>query len=706
MSLIITVFISFLVDIPNNYLFAPEINIDIEIPPETEGGSQVTLKYIHNGLSFIDTKIISLSQGSRISGGLIILTPQENSPASVSLQGRAWNRVQFGFSDYRPGSKVIFHYDGYTDFYYFEKNAQNKEVFTTIEVPRFWFFSLISRVSTLSSIFIILLAFLFSFFCFFGDFFVNLGKKIFLFISNSVILLSAWKGNMLSKWFLWAGLAFFIPWLLNYAWVLLKNPNPAEYREGANLLMTEYFLQGANPFLLENQPLLNTNKGVLYNLVVLSLAAVFGNTLFIHRLVSLIFILLSCLLVILVLRRLSVPLSFALAGGCVLLACLLFYVSPIARVDGLGIFLFLASSLIPWFGNFNKKSLFFGGLIGILGFFTKPYFLLSVIIVTAYLFLFVSKKRGFWYGFLTIMALLTISIVVRKVFECYFLHTIFNSASNASDSDSIKWMFYQILRFTKIFWPIGIMYLILTIYELANERKRIRNNIFNFWRHFDFLHAEKPLINIKTNFFVFFFFVSTITIVLLLGQNRGNDMVYLFQLMAPPLIIFSFQGLYSDFRLGSITVPLVLINLAALCFFVLYPNNPKPYASSWNKLNELVESSQRILNSPLLVSKMIQQNMNPIDSGSSEFYFSTKPYPTNYLAPDYKIVKQQGIDYLKEVERRVINQDFDRIMITKDYSPFCSTEIISLYYELVDNVSLYLPQSDQNWVVQVWVPRS
>lgn len=79
-----------------------------------------------------------------------------------------------------------------------------------------------------------------------------------------------------SNRFFIAGLIFFIAWLLIYAWNVIVAYGPVGYREGANMLLTEYILKGRNPFVLMNQPLMNTNKGAFYNLLVVPFAAVFG----------------------------------------------------------------------------------------------------------------------------------------------------------------------------------------------------------------------------------------------------------------------------------------------------------------------------------------------------------------------------------------------------------------------------------------------
>jgi len=207
------------------------------------------------------------------------------------------------------------------------------------------------------------------------------------------------------------------------------------------------------------------------------------------------------------------------------------------------------------------------------------------------------------------------------------------------------------------------------------------------------------------SYFLFFFIISTLVIVLLLGKNHGNYMVYLFQLMAPALIIFTLQQVRGTPQMDLASAILVLTTMGVLCLGLLYPNDTRFYQASWDKLNGYVEESQHILNSPLLVAKMIREGMTPVDSGSSEYFYSTAPYAANYFAPAYAQVQEQGNRYLNEVRERVETQYYDHIIITEGYSPFCNTDIISQYYTLHDSVMLTLPQSNQHWVVQVWIPQ-
>ena len=197
-------------------------------------------------------------------------------------------------------------------------------------------------------------------------------------VSNFIALVKA--GNTLMNIMI-LGLIFIALWLLYYAWLIIANPYQAEYREGSILLMTDFFTRGVNPFLLEYQPLMNSNYGFLYNLIVLPFAIKFGNSLAIHRLISILFIIASGVLIGVTLVKNRVSLPFAFSGGILVTACLFFSITPLARPDAFGEFLFLSSILFPWYFGFSRRSLMASVMFGIFAFLAKPYFLVSLIIV-------------------------------------------------------------------------------------------------------------------------------------------------------------------------------------------------------------------------------------------------------------------------------------------------------------------------------------
>ena len=489
------------------------------------------------------------------------------------------------------------------------------------------------------------------------------------------------KNNTIPAWMNWlfiAGLVFFIGWLLLYAWNVIITVGPVGYREGANVLLTDYILHGKNPFVLMNQPLMNTNKGIFYNLLMVPFATVFGDTLALHRIISILFIILSAGVVIWCLRYFNIKETVSLTGGALVFAGLLFYVGPTARADGLGTFLYLISGFMPFFRKFDRNSLIISAAISILSFFTKPYFVLSFAIVVLYLFFFISKKKALLLGIGTLVVFAMIALIVRRFFPCYFLNTILNNASN--EANHLDFLAKQLVVFLLVFMPTIIIFFLTTPVVL-----------------------DEPFLKLPFDFFGFFFLCATAAI-LVLGQNTGNYMVYLFQLMAPPLVILSLKNLKIEANVRSmLALSLLLINLSLLSFWMLFPNTPPP-EEQWEEINQLLTESKKVLNSPILVPEMIQLGLQPIDSGSTEYYYRTQPYEGNLIAPLYSATKMRGDDYLYEVENTIKEKGFDKIIITKGYSPFAKLELLQQYYYHVKDFHIEMPQSNESWDLEYWKP--
>jgi hypothetical protein len=486
------------------------------------------------------------------------------------------------------------------------------------------------------------------------------------------------KGNLLVDRLFIIGLVFLIGWLGIYAFNVIITQGPMAYREGANVLLTDYILHGKNPFVLMNQPLLNTNKGAVYNLVVVPFALLFGNTLALHRIISILFILFCCALVVWCLMHFKSGWLIASAGGALVLAGLLFYVGPTARADGLGTFLYLAAGIVPFIRKFDRHGLAVCAAAGILAFFTKPYFLLSFGVVVLYIFLFISKKKALWFGILMAAFLAAACLLVRKYFPCYFLNTLLNNASN--EASHIDYLARQLIVFCEVFAPV------MVIFFMTNP-----------------IHLQEPFIQLPHDYFGFFFLCATAAIVVL-GQNTGNYMVYLFQLMAPPLVILSLKKIKKeDFVKYSASAALLTLNLCLLCFWMLYPNTP-PSGDQWKEINQLLGDSRKVLNSPILVPEMVRLGLQPIDSGSSEYYYRTQPYAGNLIAPRYSATKMRGDDYLYEVEQTIREKGFDKIIITRGYSPFAAIDLIQQYYRHVQDFHVEMPQSKESWDLEYWQP--
>jgi hypothetical protein len=501
-------------------------------------------------------------------------------------------------------------------------------------------------------------------------------------------------------------LIFFVLWLANYSWTIITTPYPAEYREGAILLLTDFLMQGINPFTLEHHPLMTNNYGFLYNLVVLPSAIMFGNTLAVHRTISILFILASCIVVGLTLSKGGTVLPFAFGGGALLMASLLFTVTPLARPDGLGEFFFLLTVLFPWHRKFDVFSLVASGLTGILAFLAKPYFLLSVGIVSIYVMVFVSKRRGLFYALSVASTLIILLYVINIFLESYFLDTILNNIGNSRLSNAH--MLQQLGLFIKAFLPASLI-LLLAVKKNSPLLFLQRSRLFREDRILDITNFDQPLIRFPIDYFWFFLACTFTTVVFLLGKHSGAYMSYFFQLVAPALILVIFQQKDVLQKKAAITAPLILINLYLICFWVLYPNKLSvSEQQEWEKLYRYVASSTSILNSPVLVPEMIRLNRMPVDSGQSEYYFYTQPYEANPFAPDYKKVAQLGRKYLNSVRIKVQNKKYDYVIVTaqQGFSPFAGHVLIDRFYDQVELIHIAMPQTDEYWTIEVNSPQT
>ncbi len=510
----------------------------------------------------------------------------------------------------------------------------------------------------------------------------------------------------ISQYIFTFGLAYFVIWLSIYAITIITTPVPVEYREGAILLTTGYLLKGMNPYSLANQPLSINVYGFGYNLVVIPFAALFGNTLAIHRIVSIICLVLSGVIVGRWLIWRGTSTLFALSGGLLVLAGLLFYTTPIARPDALGIFLFLTAIYLPERYHYHRKSLIISSVLSILAFYTKPYFILSLGIIATYLFLFISKKKGLLYLGVTILLGLIIAIPVRLLFECYFLDTIINNISLAGRNT--HFMVMQLIFFTLAYLPFGLIVLIAYPNHSSERNNPTHESTYppkTPGKHLMVWDIDKPFIPFLFDFSWFSFIISTLAFILILGQHQNNYLTYMFQIMTPFGVVAILQHLRSNNSFSVFAIALVLINLFIFCRWILYPNDWRPYQAHWDRMEKAIKGSKKVLNSPALAAVLLQMGKPIFDSGESEFFYLTKPYPKTIIAPDFYLVKQREIEYSAMIEKDIASKKFDQIIITEDKTTIFTRANIMQNYIYQQTIPLDMPQTGQMWNVDVWIPK-
>jgi len=87
----------------------------------------------------------------------------------------------------------------------------------------------------------------------------------------------------------------------------------------------------------------------------------------------------------------------------------------------------LLTILMPFFLDYSYLSIFLSVLCGLLAFYTKPYFILGIPVIASYLYLFISKKKFWWFSCYFLISLILSIMVMDRCFpsyfnDCFFLH--------------------------------------------------------------------------------------------------------------------------------------------------------------------------------------------------------------------------------------------------------------------------------------------
>lgn len=509
------------------------------------------------------------------------------------------------------------------------------------------------------------------------------------------------KNTRFSTLILLFGAILSLAWSLYFERSILATPYQIGYREGAPQVITQMLINGQNFSTFEYQPLGYNAYGLGYHVAVLPFALIFGNTLFIHRAVTFIFILLSITTGFWVVfhQRRNFPL--ALISSAFIMVAFMGWGGVGSAPTTMGTFLFLAATFIPFIRSFDNKSILLSAVLALIAFHTKAYFVLSFGIVASYLFLFVSKRKAIEYGFLFLFLFAIAFAVIKVNYPLYFINIINGNASNTFRT-------FERL-YTQIFWLMVYFLpaLLLTGFMLWSESQKRKNASPPARAGFDFFDLSKPLIDIRPDYLLHAFIISLSAFVLILGSHIGNYLAYSYELVVPTFLFWFFVNFDQKRGFATFSAVLIIINLFYWHYTTLNPQMlEQKNSAGWQKAFSYLDPSLNILNSPTLASRMIELGMMPVDSGQTDVYYLMDPYPNNILmGPSYEDYFNAGLEYTNSINAAIINKEYDLIITTKDVDVFYSTDLIAENYEMLDELILYMQQTEQKWVVQIWEPR-
>lgn len=527
-------------------------------------------------------------------------------------------------------------------------------------------------------------------------------RNIYHYLSSEPLDTTAFK--IIRLFFFGVALILFA-WFLYFAFSTIVMPYQIEYREGAAQVMMQILLKGGNPFSMEYQPLGMNNYGIGYSLFALPFAKLFGNTLMVHRSVNFCFLFASLLIVARTIWILKQDKLFSILGSIFIAVVLAGRGGLGAFPSTMGAFLFFLVILIPFIYSFRYPSLLASALLAILAFYTKPYFVIGFGVVAAYTFIFISKQKGVVYSLFFLSVFVAFFAGIRHIFEFYFIDTLVSNLSNSSPV--LAHLYNQLVELNVEFFPSILLGLVLLLFNLPTSMLAdlVRKG---FPARSNFLQLDTPLLNVPLNYFAFTFIFCFLGFIFSLGLHLGNYMVYAYQIVLPPFILWLFHTLNLKTRFSIIALSLLLGNILMLENILLQPAFLLQSDSvAWRDLYTYVRNSQRVVNSPAVVSALIDAGITPVDSGQTEYYYRIKPYPDNVLVgPGYEIIKGNGITYLDSIQNDARDHKFDRIFTTDGgvYGNLLSFDLISQSYTKIDTLTIIMPQTHQIWTIGVWEP--
>lgn len=479
---------------------------------------------------------------------------------------------------------------------------------------------------------------------------------------------------------------------------------PHEFREGVMVLTTQNLLDGINPYSLAEQPQHTNLYGIIYHLTTYPFASIFGSTLPVHRAVTGVFLILSCVFLFFILRRVDVPLLLSFTGAVIYYGHLVSFWSLIARPDTLGIFLFLAAIFIPWIKKFDKSSLLISSFLCTLVVFTKMYFVIAFPIIATYLFVFKSKRDAIIFT-LSFLFMMTASVlIINKYFETYFINTFYFYLNIKNDlSIGLPYVISQIRYFSKINFGVVIVFIILLIEIVRRNHNNILNKIKNAVNLLNFLKIQQPLTNIKFDYFVFVFLVTSAAFIFKLGLNPGSFVDYIHHLISPFLLIIVFRYLAQKIKANNFAIFGIII-IFSLIFTLANHRRLVDYSVEWKNIENLVSEYKEIYGESAITSVLVKQNKYVYNSGHSGLYLPLNE-PVFKKSPLYPKIKERLAEFNTEINNKIIKKKFDLIILDNAGEDYIPRDLLKKYY--YQKSEMLAPMLFNSWrlVLEVWLPK-
>ena len=482
-----------------------------------------------------------------------------------------------------------------------------------------------------------------------------------------------------------AGLATLMSaWLFLLHLRMVASPAPQEMREGASLWITRLLLEGRNPYAIEELPASTDVYGIFYYLVVQPFARLVGNGYPVHRAISALSILGACVLLYRLLRRRGTDRVLAAVGTLLFYASCLYFVAPVARPDGLGVFLSLLS--ITWLFDPEVTPARFavGLLVALLALLTKVYLAYPPFVMAAYVFLYVSRPRGLAYAFASLAAGSAVLLAATRVYPAYISVAIMaNGQDTAYDgwhmlSQTADWMVFSL--------PLTAAVVVALLHYARTPRP---------------MAPSVP----RLGAFGFAGGANALVFALLLGGHPGAHMTYLFQLVTPLLIVAVFPIVGRHQWTRAVVIACLPISLGLNAHY--FPLSFGRFAAAegeFARVTAAMASHADVLGSTEVAGALALAGRPVFDTGQSEYFWhGITETSAPGLVPAAALTSRWD-GFVADIALGITTQRFDLVVRSRRHG-LLPSDLIEQHYQRARTVDLDFAWAGQRWPVDLWEPR-
>lgn len=474
-------------------------------------------------------------------------------------------------------------------------------------------------------------------------------------------------------------------WLVLLHLRMIVSPAPQEMREGGIVWITRLLLEGHNPYDVAELPASTNVYGILYHLVVLPLARVFGNGFEVHRTVSGLAIAGSCMLLYRLLRRERTDAFLAAIGVMLFYASSLYFVGPLARPDALGVFLGMASMTVLFRDDVPPVRFVIGLTLALLALLTKIYLAFPPFVMAAYVFVFVSRRRGLLYGLTTVVSVIAVLLTMTLFYPAYITVSVIANTQTTTyyDADHMR---QQTLDWLLFSLPLAMGLALILARTVASWPPTIR-------------FRQRPTI------FVFASVVNAFAFFVWFGGHPGAHMTYLFHLVTPVLILVLLpQVTRAPWPRAVVATALPIAFALNAHLFPLTFGHFTAAEATFARLTSTIETHRQVLGSTEIAGLLAIAGRPVVDSGHSQYFGDAaidRPLPG--LVPA-DVVHSRWNGFLAEDADGISSQYFD--LIVRSRRPgLIPSALVADHYVRTGTMDLDFPWGAQRWPVDLWEPR-